>query len=476
MAAPIAIVHGWSDTSESFHDLRDYLTANGHPAIELWLADYISMDDDVRVEDVAKRMQKVLADLLGSGRLTRPFDLIVHSTGGLVAREWLMTFHPDGQGCPVRRLVMLAPANFGSALAATGKSFIGRVMKGWKNWFHTGQQMLNDLELASPYQWELARRDLLDPTAGGGAPGPYGPERVWPFVIVGSRGYEDGLRKIVNENGADGTVRVPAANMNVRGMTIDFTGPDGAPSVSPWSSRSGFDRIPFAVLPGRSHGSIIHPEQPSGDASDQLGELILSALRCEDADTYLSMAADWDVLTEETASLALDPAAIDARFASDPPAQECFHQYMQAIVRVVDDHRRPVGDYFLEFFNPGSKGQIDGDDADAVYLQREVLENVHPNSVDPSYRCLYIDRTDLFRGYYARIADAVAMSISAAPVGANIHFFGSDETGAHGEVVIHQEDIQSREKLDARLFRNMTHLIEIRIPRQPIDDVFKLAQ
>ena len=30
MAAQVAIIHGWSDTSKSFHDLRDFLVANGY--------------------------------------------------------------------------------------------------------------------------------------------------------------------------------------------------------------------------------------------------------------------------------------------------------------------------------------------------------------------------------------------------------------------------------------------------------------
>jgi hypothetical protein len=38
---------------------------------------------------------------------------------------------------------MLAPANYGSKLASMGQSLIGRVLKGWDNWFHTGKEMLS---------------------------------------------------------------------------------------------------------------------------------------------------------------------------------------------------------------------------------------------------------------------------------------------------------------------------------------------
>src|SRR5688572_26376177 len=104
MPAEVAIIHGWSDSSKSFHDLRDFLGRNGYEVRQIWLGDYVSMDDDVRVPDVAKRMQTVLKDLIAQGELTVPFDLIVHSTGGLVAREWVATFYPDGAGCPAKRI------------------------------------------------------------------------------------------------------------------------------------------------------------------------------------------------------------------------------------------------------------------------------------------------------------------------------------------------------------------------------------
>jgi hypothetical protein len=45
MTAQVAIVHGWSDSSKSFYDLRDFLSASGYSATEIWLTDYVSMAD-----------------------------------------------------------------------------------------------------------------------------------------------------------------------------------------------------------------------------------------------------------------------------------------------------------------------------------------------------------------------------------------------------------------------------------------------
>jgi hypothetical protein len=122
---------------------------------------------------------------------------------------------------------------------------IGRVLKGWNNWFQTGTEMLLGLELASPYQWALAQRDLFD--ASGSDPGPYGRGKVWPFVIVGSRGYSDRLAQIVNENGSDGIVRCAAANLNAVGMTIDFADNPTEPPIRAWHWRPGDVWFPLAI-------------------------------------------------------------------------------------------------------------------------------------------------------------------------------------------------------------------------------------
>lgn len=89
MARQVLIIHGWSDTSHSFHSLATFLAGHGYAPKLLWLGDYISRDDDVRVEDVGRRMGEVIAAMSKSGELDKSFDVIVHSTGGLVAREWL---------------------------------------------------------------------------------------------------------------------------------------------------------------------------------------------------------------------------------------------------------------------------------------------------------------------------------------------------------------------------------------------------
>ncbi len=484
MANQVIILHGWSDKSESFRSLRDFLEANGWTATEVWLSDYISLDDDVRIEDVSKRMDEVIRAGLADGSITAPFDLIVHSTGGLVARHWISTYYPDGKAltdklaCPVKRLLMLAPANFGSALAALGKSMLGRVVKGWNNWFQTGTEMLNALELASEFQWNLALNDLFDRDGDGRRC--YGKNRVWPFVIVGSRGYTDALRQIVNENGSDGTVRCAAANLNAIGITIDFSADDSNPTVTAWPRRAPDVTFPFAIIPDRDHGSIHEPMLATGAApewSDRLRQLILEALGVTTDAQYAAVQPRWADLTQQTGDLGDGGPPFDAAFGNSPPnaGPDALHQYFQISTYVRDDDGRPVNDFFLEFFAPNQSGA-----ANVVYFHREVLESVQVNSLQGARRCLYVDRNDLMFGFYPMMKSdekqQLAMSISAAPPGRNVTYFEKSNVGAQGHVIVHRFDDDKREDLAARLFRNCPHLVEIIIPRSPIDKVFSVSR
>ena len=427
MARHVLIIHGWSDTSKSFHALADFLGAHNYQATELWLSDYVSMDDDVRVADVGKRMGRVIDDMIKAGSLPESFDVIVHSTGGLVAREWLTShYHGRAQECPMKRLIMLVPANFGSKLAATGKSLLGRIVKGYNNWFHTGQGMLNDLKLGSPYQWELAQRDILIAPGAGNTDRYYGEDWVWPFVIVGTHPYANLLRQIVNEKGADGTVRVCAANLDAQGVTINIRNSDPQQAVTLWDSRLDGFSIPLKVLPTPTHGSIVDPERADRNNREdiaetpeekaQLGQFILEALDCADFDKYRQIQQQWHDFSEATAA---------RRAQSDD--LDYYHQFMQANFDVSDDYGLPVNDYFLEFFSNTAKKN---DDAN-VNLHRSVIEDVKVNSQNPACRNIYFDRTDLMEGYYPQVPGrddpVLYLSISATAPGKNISYFASQK-------------------------------------------------
>ncbi|MFA7053932.1 MAG: hypothetical protein WC328_13045 [Kiritimatiellia bacterium] len=174
---------------------------------EIHLGDYISLNDHVTFNDLTEAMEKAWTERK-LPREPRSVDAVVHSTGGLVIRDWLVKYCKP-ETAPIKRLLMLAPANFGSPLAHTGRSVIGRAVKGWggSKLFETGTQILKGLELASPYSWNLAERDLF-----GEEKAFYGPGRILCTVLVGNTGYS-GISATANKPGSDGTVRVSTAGV-----------------------------------------------------------------------------------------------------------------------------------------------------------------------------------------------------------------------------------------------------------------------
>src|SRR5690606_12432150 len=107
----------------------------------------------------------------------KEFSCITHSTGGPVVRRWVDLFYGAKQlaQCPLRHLIMLAPANHGSALAILGKSRVGRI-RAWLGGVGPGQGVLDWLCLGSPESWELQDRFTdysLDES------------KLFPFVLSG---------------------------------------------------------------------------------------------------------------------------------------------------------------------------------------------------------------------------------------------------------------------------------------------------
>jgi pimeloyl-ACP methyl ester carboxylesterase len=448
----VLILHGWSDSSKSFRALAQVLRQHGYQAVPLWLGDYISKDDDVSIPDVAKRMEEVVAAQVAAGQLQVPFDMIVHSTGGLVARVWLTMFDAARPSRWLERLVMLAPANHGSRLASLGKSMLGRLTKGLDNGLQTGTQMLNALELGSPFQWQLAMTDVLhEGSVAPGGPTPYSSLGCLPFVITGIKGYSSLLRKPLNEDGADGTVRAASANLTSHGLTLDFTGAEV--QASHWVRRGPLEAYAFRLLDDVDHSSIVQ-----GGAS--VRALILQALGCPmDAAAYAAVQQAWSIANEALASEA-DPAR---------------HQFYQLNTFVVDDLGQPVADHFIEFYGSSTAKR----DAALALFQSDVIEHVHVNRTNGACRTFYIDRTDMFTRFYAAQAAGhpkdVRLSVWANPPGPNITYFDTTNPAAGtGQYPVHVEDDPQGQHRWLR--RHCTHFLKIIIPRRPKDRVFRMAR
>lgn len=438
----LVIIHGWSDSADSFDNIAERLAAAGigGPVASIKLADYVSMDDTITYGDIREAMDKAwTANNLP--RVPRSVDVVCHSTGGLVVRDWMTSKFAGPAQNPIHRLVMLAPANFGSPLATTGQSFIGRVVKGFKlnEPFQTGTHILKGLELASPFTWDLAVRDRFDPAKVW-----YGPGAALCTVLVGTDGYT-GIRAIANSPGSDGTVRVSTANLNPIYITVDFATDPQKPT---WKAMDHIGRTAFCRVPEENHGSIAQ----GGSASTL--QMIVEALNVDDA----SFPTHCDTLQ-----------ALSGANEKEQAGNTYTQGYQNTVIRVLDDLLEPVKDYLIETYVPKQATAATPDDVDddlTKFVQENVLVDAHAYSDDASFRALLFNCTQLARNLTSP-GKNIELSITALPQvkskSAGFSTFGYDDVGA----------ILLKPPEQAQLFgADRTVMIQLRIHRVQSDDLY----
>lgn len=437
---PLVIIHGWSDSYVSFKRLGRLLQAEGvtRDIRHVHLGNYLSLDDAVTFTDLREALARAWARE-GLPTAPRSVDAVVHSTGGLVIRDWLShCYAPDA--VPLHHLLMLAPANFGSPLAHKGRSFLGRVVKGWKGEkpFQTGTHILKGLELASPFSWALAERDRF------GARVYYGPGRVLCTVLVGNTGYS-GISAAANEDGSDGTVRVSTANLNGVLVEADFTGDPEQPVAYRMKQSRG--ATAFGIMAGENHSTVAAKD--GGPSNPSTLPFITRALTVTDAD-FPAWCAELDTHS----------AAVTEVTATDDPAT---HGYQNTVFLLQDQYGDHVDDYFLEFY-------VDDDDAGwfAGMFHRDAIRTVHTYGDDRAYRSVYVDCTTLFQRL-DKFTEEMRISLTAMPE--------FRLTGSAGYRTWTDDDIGSiRMKLPQvrKLFQaNRTVLVRTTIRRHQADRVFE---
>lgn len=440
----LAIIHGWSDTSRSFRHLGNTLVSEGvvEGVKHVRLGDYLSLDDDITFDDLADALEKAWRDDQLPTK-HRSVDVLVHSTGALVVRHWMTRYHRPAAN-PVRRFLMLAPANFGSPLAHKGRSFIGRIAKGFRitKPFQTGTHILRGLELASPFSWELAQRDLFS------GEGWYGPGRVLATVLVGTSGYS-GISAAANEPGTDGTVRVATANLNAAFVSFDFAKDPQSPTLS---FRKPDGITAFARIAGENHSTIALKDR--GPKSDATLPFIKGALGVTDA-TFEVFAGELEQYSEGERQAAEE--------------EKYRHGYQNTVVRLADNHGAAVPDYFLELFGK-TADLAKPDDALTCQIQEKVITTVHANEEDSSYRSLHLDWTEL-RRLLVEGNRPLFLSLTAMP--------DIRKTKSVGYSTVGYDDIGSIKLTPAKLNDFMrpdrTMLVDVVIKRSQEDGVFRFS-
>ncbi|MEJ2345258.1 MAG: alpha/beta hydrolase [Gammaproteobacteria bacterium] len=386
----LVIIHGWSDDSTSFERLGNLLVREGvaDRVTHVRLGNYISMDDEVRMDDIVAALNTAWENEPALSWKARSVDVIVHSTGGLVVRHWLSQMPPEA--VPIKRLVMLAPANFGSPLAHTGRSFIGRVAKGWKRDkpFQTGTHVLKALELASPYSWDLAFDDRFTTKQY------YGPGRILCTVLVGNTGYS-GISALANKPGTDGTVRLSTANLNCAYLEADFSDDPLAPVTK---SKGGKGQTAFGVMDGENHSTVAAKQ--GGPENDATLPAIVAALRVTDKGF-----PDWCQEMDAHTSAVMAAREDDGRN---------YHGFQHTVFKVQDQFGNAVDDYVIELYLD-EKSKASRNARVTRQIQEDVIVSVHAYGDDSSMRSMLID-CDALYGLLDKKDEKLKISLTAHPV------------------------------------------------------------
>jgi hypothetical protein len=265
-AIVLVFVHGWSITNtDTYGGLPQRLkseAANIGLSIkikDIFLGRYISFHDEVKVSDISRAFNAAINDELSDliNRNIR-FACITHSTGGPVVRDWWFRYYQSSKNkvCPMSHLIMLAPANYGSALAQLGKGRLSR-MKFWLGGVEPGQSILDWLELGSEQSWHLNEHWIKSNKHS------IGPKGVFPFVLAGEsidHSVYDHLNTYTGEMGSDGVVRVAAANLQGQHIKLIQQQPTYNKQKKRWQAPklelNSFSRAPetaFKIVSGKSH-------------------------------------------------------------------------------------------------------------------------------------------------------------------------------------------------------------------------------
>jgi hypothetical protein len=359
----VVLVHGWSvQNTNTYGELPRRLVAeagrqNLHLDVHhILLGKYISFRDEVRLQDVSRAFQYALERELGEElREKRRFVCITHSTGGPVVRDWWHRFFreasPPGP-CPMSHLIMLAPANFGSALAQLGKG-VGARLKSWIEGVQPGTGLLDWLELGSSESFDLNLKWI------SGKNGTTDDPPVFPFVLTGQsidRHLYDNLNSYTGESGSDGVVRTAAANLNAtyvrlehRASEVTAQGTAQLPATAlELAETRRAARTAFALIPGRSHSGEDKGILRSIGNDSRPHPTVKAVLSC----LLVSNQAEYDDLAEKFISQNQtvrrdERVEIIKRSAVLQPAIYFHDSHSMIIFRVRDDRGYPVADFDL---------------------------------------------------------------------------------------------------------------------------------
>lgn len=449
----IVFVHGWSVTNTDTYGGLPQALINNAPAAwdlkvdHLYLSKYVSFADEVMVDDIARGMEAaVRAEVAPKLAKGERFACITHSTGGPVVRAWISMFYDQAlDKCPLSHLVMLAPANHGSALAQLGKGKLSR-MKFFFGGVEPGVGVLNWLELGSDQGWALNSKwleyDLLD--AG-----------LYTFVLTGQsidRSFYDNLNSYTGEAGTDGVVRVAAANMNYGLLRLEQEA-EGFKLSKPAHTQT----TALGVLPELSHSGddmgIMRSVRTSDDGSHPTVDAVLRCLKVHSTGSYKSCVTALNQLTDKTQQ--------EERVR---PEKGLFlfkrkfttSRYFMLVFRVTDDRGNTLSDYEILFTG--------GPNYDPNHLPPGFFLDRQRNNKNAGKLTYYLDY-DAMAPWFEKpqLQDKFGFRIAARP----------NEGYAYYTLGEHRGQFSTLSKYFAP---NQTVMVDVVLQRHVMEGVFKLTQ
>jgi pimeloyl-ACP methyl ester carboxylesterase len=395
MARPLVLIHGYSAGGLDFSALVKALHARGVNAVDLNIANYVSLNNEITVKDIAEGLDRAFRQTPALNAV-QEFDAIVHSTGMLVIRSWLTNYgaavDSNVRLGRLKHLVGLAPATWGSPQAHKGRTWLGALVKGNRtpgpDFMNAGDEVLDALELGSKFTWDLAHADLLGPKPYYGK----GDNTPYVCVFIGNTPYE-GLSSVANDPGTDGTVRWSGCALNTRKIVVDLTRTpdkkDGTAAsrvtLTPWED-SRLD-IPCIPVEGRNHATLV------SEPDDRMVDLVYRFLGIADEAAHQSWLEDAKAFGEPSwAKMLIDPgkaaAGVEADFRTFfghlmRLSEGTIEGWQQFVVHARDERGDSVTDYMIDIFR---RNDATGD----WEKFEEMSTDVHAYRTDASYRCFHI--------------------------------------------------------------------------------------
>jgi hypothetical protein len=458
----LVFVHGWSVTDTSTYGalpqrLQQQAAAQGSglQVADLWLSKYVSFDDAVTMADLVRAFDHALRDLHLSGP---SFACITHSTGGPLVREWLRAQRDrPGAYSTIRltHLVMLAPANFGSALAQLGKGLLGRLRSAFDG-VEPGRRILDWLELGSPESLSLNVDHIhgADPAAKG----------QFLFVLAGDRPDRklyDHINSYTGEDGSDGVVRIAAANLNAAHAVLARKG-DGADADVLALTLARAPRTAFKLIPGASHSGT---DQGIMTASPPATvDAVLRCLRVADGAGYAALcdAFDAENAQRDANKVELEPAGPFS------PRVHIHDPRSLLIVRLADEAGEPLLDTrFL--FAAGTPPNPD-------WMPQGFMQDRQANSRTPNVISFFLNHALL--GGDDRVADPgnSRRTLRAATAGHRPYAAQVQPTVITGLVHHALAATDPADDLFALFGPHRTTVLDVVLPRKVHEGVFRLTR